>query len=150
MYRLLVAALGTVVLASANPVTACTLRPLPVFLADQAATDIALVEVTQVSTVAMTEPLTGWRDTIEFRTVEVLRGFPPTRITRVWGRPDATPACPFQERAPVVGERYAAWFKSGTTDDILDVKRLVDVQREAPSWPANHAPTPPPSAQSEN
>ena len=139
MCRLLVAALGTVALASASPVMACTLRPVPVFLVDQAATDIALVEVTQVSTVAMTEPLTGWRDRIEFSTVEVLRGSPPTRITRVWGRPDATPACPFQERAPVVGERYAAWFKSGTTDGILDVKRLVDVQREVPSWPTDRA-----------
>ncbi|WP_156355981.1 hypothetical protein [Brevundimonas sp. Leaf280] len=123
---------------------------MPVFLADQAATDIALVEVTRVSTVSMAEPLTGWRDTIEFRTVEVLKGIPPTRVTRVWGRPDATPDCPFQERAPVVGERYAAWFKAGFSDSVLDVKRLVDVQREAPSWPADLPPTPSPPAQSEN
>lgn len=139
--KTIVPVVGAILAMSPPPAFACSINPVPVFMADRVATDVAIADIHHVSSAPMTDVLVGWRDTIEFRTVDAVKGTPVASVTQILGRPDATPDCPFERSTPKVGDRYVIWFKPGFPDGVYDVRLLSDVRREVPSWPEPTLPT---------
>lgn len=141
IFKTKVLIVGAIFAVSAPPAFACSINPVPVFMADRVATDVAIAEIHHFSSAPITDVMVGWRDTIEFHTVVAVKGTPIASVTKILGRPDATPDCPFERANPEVGDRYVIWFKPGFPDGVYDVRLLSDVRREVPSWPEPTLPT---------